>query len=76
MTEAVRMGERRASVKRELGEKVEFALILNTLIETYKKQSIVLSQSIILSSKNVKEIELSGKKGYVCARKRAVKYIF
>ena len=76
MTEAVRMGERRASVKRELGEKVEFALILNTLIETYKKQSIVLSQSIILSSKNVKEIELSGKKGDVCARKRAVKYIF
>ena len=76
MTEAVRTGERRASVKRELGEKVEFALILNTLIETYKKQSIVLSQSIILSSKNVKEIELSGNKGYVCARKRAVKYIF
>ena len=42
MTEAVRMGERRASVKRELGDKVEFALILNTLIETYKKQSTVL----------------------------------
>ena len=76
MTDAVRVGERTASVKKELGEKVEFPLFLNTLNETYKKQSTVLSQSIILSSKNVKEIELSEKKGCVCARKRAVKCIF
>ena len=42
MTDAVRVGERTASVKKELGEKVEFPLFLNTLNETYKKQSTVL----------------------------------
>ena len=65
-------GGKESLCEKRIGRKSSF----NTLIETYKKQSIVLSQSIILSSKNVKEIELSEKKGYVCARKRAVKYIF
>ena len=48
-------GGKESLCEKRIGRKSSF----NTLIETYKKQSIVLSQSIILSSKNVKEIGIN-----------------